>query len=240
MLGRSALKKEMYEGNLSAKANNKGVGMNPSGTKYAHAGMRKGLASAMDSGIIQQRQEQEARNYGMLKNDGTVDKNAIGGYSFQLMSGGAAQTDKPLNIGGRLFYPNANGQFRIVDQDWLDKTVSQERERFEYIKPIVESCSISNDVASGVLGLDAATLISLCEPGGIAKNMPDAMTEMGVSGQLDKADCSPSFLATLSKDSPLYSEGIAKLTRLCLAFMPIIEHDTPNSVENAGKAGQHV
>ncbi len=36
---------------------------------------------------------------------------------------------KPLNIGGRLFYPDAQGRITIVDGAILDKELHQEMER---------------------------------------------------------------------------------------------------------------
>ena len=81
---------------------------NRQGTKYNHVGSRSGLSSMLDSEIIDRNRQTESENFGDGFISFTVEKNKNGVYP-------------PLNIGGRLHYPNSDGRVIIVDSAILDR-----------------------------------------------------------------------------------------------------------------------
>ena len=179
------------------------------GTKYNHVGSRSGLSSMLDSQIIERNAQTQSQNFG----DGFI--------SFKVEKKG----DKypPLNIGGRLHYPDKDGRIIIVDSAILDKELEQENERREYIKQIIERASISNAICSMVLGQDARGLLSAGQDGGIT-----------MSVDLKAVDAMPETIETLDTTSKLYSQAIQKFKIIIKAFLPIIDNMTSSKVANEG------
>ena len=132
--------------------------------------------------------------------------------------------DPPLNIGGRLHYPNSDGRIIIVDSAILDKELQMENERREYIKQIIERASISNAICSMVLGQDAKKLLGANENGG--GSVTDA--------ELVKVDALPETIETLDSTSQLYSRCIQKFKIVIKSFLPIIDNMTTKAVQNEG------
>lgn len=190
------------------------------GTKYNHVGSkRSGLSSYMDKGIIQHNLEQREKNYGN------------GGYAFQMLDkDGKADKNATLNIGGRIHMPRADGTFFVVDQDALDLAEREEKERKEYIKSVVRKVVISDVIGAKVLGLEVDDFVALCEPNGCSR----IRKELNMNPKVDEYNCAPSYLDALDESSTLFTGGIQKLTKIVNGFMPIMEHATPASVENAG------
>ena len=181
------------------------------GTKYNHVGSRSGLSSMLDSQIIDRNQKTESENFGDGFISFTVEKNKKGDYP-------------PLNIGGRLHYPNSDGRIIIVDSAILDKELQMENERREYIKQIIERASISNAICSMVLGQDARGLLGAGADG--AGTVTDA--------ELKKVDALPETIETLDTTSQLYSRCIQKFKIVIKAFLPIIDNMTSSKVANEG------
>ena len=181
------------------------------GTKYNHVGSRSGLSSMLDSQIIDRNQKTESENFGDGFISFTVEKNKKGDYP-------------PLNIGGRLHYPDKNGRIIIVDSAILDKELEQENERREYIKLIIERASISNSICSMVLGQDCRQLL------GPGKDGAGAV----IDEELKKVDALPETIETLDSTSQLYSRAIQKFKIVIKAFLPIIDNMTTKAVQNEG------
>ena len=181
------------------------------GTKYNHVGSRSGLSSMLDSQIIDRNQKTESENFGDGFISFTVEKNKKGDYP-------------PLNIGGRLHYPNSDGRIIIVDSAILDKELQMENERREYIKQIIERASISNAICSMVLGQDAKKLLGANENGG--GSVKDS--------ELIKVDALPETIETLDSTSQLYSRAIQKFKIVIKSYLPIIDNMTSKSVQNEG------
>jgi len=184
---------------------------NKGGTKYNHVGSRSGLSSMLDSQIIDRNQKTESENFGDGFISFTVEKNKKGLYP-------------PLNIGGRLHYPNNDGRIIIVDSAILDKELEMENERREYIKQIIERASISNSICSMVLGQDARALLGAGRDGASSVLDPE----------LIKVDALPETIETLDTTSQLYSRAIQKFKIVVKAFLPIVDNMTTKAVQNEG------
>ena len=182
---------------------------NRQGTKYNHVGSRSGLSSMLDSQIIERNAITENQNFGDGFISFTVEKKK-GKYP-------------PLNIGGRLHYPNDEGKIVIVDSAILDRELQMENERRDYIKQIIERASISNNICSMVLGQDARGLLGAGQDGGIT-----------MSGDLKAIDAMPETIETLDTSSKLYSQAIQKFKIIIKAFLPIIDNMTTKAVQNEG------
>ena len=182
---------------------------NRQGTKYNHVGSRSGLSSMLDSQIIERNAITENQNFGDGFISFTVEKKK-GKYP-------------PLNIGGRLHYPNDEGKIVIVDSAILDRELQMENERRDYIKQIIERASISNNICSMVLGQDARGLLGAGQDGGVS-----------MSGDLKAIDAMPETIETLDTSSKLYSQAIQKFKIVIKAFLPIIDNMSSKSVQNEG------
>ena len=183
---------------------------NRQGTKYNHVGSRSGLSSMLDSQIIERNAKTEKENFGDGFISFTVDKKG-GKYP-------------PINISGRLHYPNDDGKIVIVDSAILDRELMMENERRDYIKQIIERASISNSICSMVLGQDARGLLGAGSDGG--GSVKDA--------ELIKIDAMPESIETLDTTSQLYSRAIQKFKIVIKAFLPIIDNMSSRSVQNEG------
>ena len=179
------------------------------GTKYNHVGSRSGLSSMLDSQIIERNAQTQSQNFG----DGFI--------SFTVEKKGNKYP--PLNIGGRLHYPDKDGRIIIVDSAILDKELEQENERREYIKQIIERASISNAICSMVLGQDARGLLSAGQDGGVS-----------MAADLKAVDAMPETIETLDTTSKLYSQAIQKFKIIIKSFLPIIDNMTSSKVANEG------
>ena len=182
---------------------------NRQGTKYNHVGSRSGLSSMLDSQIIERNAKTENENFGDGFISFTVEKKK-GKYP-------------PLNIGGRLHYPNDEGKIVIVDSAILDRELQMENERRDYIKQIIERASISNNICSMVLGQDARGLLGAGQDGGVS-----------MSGDLKAIDAMPETIETLDTSSKLYNQAIQKFKIVIKAFLPIIDNMSSKSVQNEG------
>ena len=180
------------------------------GAKASNLGMsRTGMASVLDKGIALKEMEKVKRNLGK------------GYVTFKVTDG---DKDAPLNIGGRIFYPRGkDGEFTLIDDDFLDKQLELEKERRNYLEDILEKASISNEVCSIVLSVaDCKTLLGATMDGG------GVITDE----ELKKVDATPDMIETYDPSSITYSRAISKFKQVVKARLPILSKMTPDSVEN--------
>ena len=90
-------------------------------------GTRKGIYSGMDSNITKAETDRQQQVWG----DGFV-------HMAMLDVNGNAVADRPLNLDGKVHYPDADGTFTIVDGGMLKASAKLEHERNEAIRQIVE------------------------------------------------------------------------------------------------------
>jgi len=180
------------------------------GAKASNLGMtRTGMASALDKGIAKGELDKVKRNMGK------------GYVTFKVTDG---DKDTPLNIGGRLFYPRGkDGEFTIIDDDFLEKQLDLEKERRSYLEDILEKASISNEICDIVLSVPdcKALLGATMDGGGI---ITDA--------DLKAVDATPAMIETYDPSSITYSRAISKFKQVVKARLPILSKMTPDSVEN--------
>ena len=184
---------------------------NKSGTKYSHVGSRSGMSSMLDSAIIERDQRTQAENFGDGFISFVVDAKKDGKFP-------------PMNIGGRIHFPDKNGKITIVDSAILDKELKLENERREYLKQIIERASISNNICSMVLGQEASALLAAGRDGKGSIKDPE----------LIRVDALPESIETYDTSGQVYSKAIQKFKIVIKAFLPIIDNMTPQSVQNDG------
>jgi len=175
---------------------------------------RSGFASAMDGGekgIINKNVEDYMRGVGE------------GSYNIALIKpdGTTMYTDRPLNLHGRIYYPDANGVFTMVDKAYLEEQYRREQEKEEYLNEIVELASASDSSLRVVLGnVSQQDLIDICKAGGAGKN------GIEISEDIDGVNCLPSIMRLYSKESLIFSQAVSKLRAIIMARAPIIDDST--------------
>jgi hypothetical protein len=172
------------------------------------------MQSALDGGILKRNIEREMENWG----DGFV--------KFQVMDKTGTHVDptKPLNIAGKMFFPDANGLITIVDEDFLDKQVEIENEKRKYLESLIVKASVSDDVCALMLGKkEIGNLLGAKMNGGGAITDPD----------LIEVNALPSALETYDPTSIAYSRAVQKFKLVIKANMPIIQKMTPDKAEHA-------
>ncbi len=175
---------------------------------------REGLASVQDSGLYKRHLE----DY----------KNAVGdgGYSIKLCdSNGTAITDnRPLNIGGRVFYPSANGVYTFIDEDALEEQKRLNDEVEQYVDSLVEYSS-TDEALSTITRISVEKLAEIClkETTAEYEKIVGKRTFKLMPDDVKKADCLPSLLFLLHPHTREFALGVSKLRTLIKAVMPIIQ-----------------
>jgi hypothetical protein len=188
---------------------------NLAGTKWSHVGSgRTGINSVLDKKIIADHLETKERNMGK-------------GYIKLNLADGSADT--PLNIGGRMMYPDKLGNYLIIDSSVVAEMQKSEEEKREYLEGIIEKASLSNSICALILGQkDEAALKLLLGPGknGDVDNM---------SADLAAVDCMPETIETLDPTGQTYSRAIQKFKLIIKMNMPMLDNMTPAKTLNQEK-----
>ena len=186
---------------------------NLAGTKWSHVGTgRQGINSILDKDIINDHLKTKTRNMGK------------GFIRLKLQDGDA---DTPINIGGRLMYPDSDGSYVIIDSCVVNEMQKSEIEKREYLESVIEKASLSNAICSLVLGMkDESELYRLMlgpgAKGGVA-NMSD---------ELVATDAMPETIECLDPTGQTYSRAIQKFKLVIKAAMPMLDNMTPQSTLN--------
>lgn len=194
-----------------------------SGTSYNNlGGKRRGLASAMDTNLVQQNLENRLARYGE------------GGYTIAVLdANGNKKPNSTLEIDGKIFKSRADGSHHIVDNSFIEVIERESEQQEEYIRNIVRKVAKSDRIGAHILGLGLDFFLSLCAPKGITnagyyKDIFGADPTAFGDSDLDKFNCKPSFLQVLSQDSSVFAGAISKLKAICMAFTPILQDCTPD------------
>jgi len=184
------------------------------GTKWNNVGTgRQGWNTILDTPIIEDHLKTEQRNFGQ-------------GFLQLQIPNYKAGDNKPVNIGGRLMYPDANGIFTIIDESVVNKMSKMEEERRQYIESLIEKASLSDEICALILGLNSVNdLDALLGAGGDDGGF---ITDEN----LKKVNAKSSALETYDPSSLTYSQAIQKFKLVIKNHMPILDNLTPASTQN--------
>ena len=173
-------------------------------------GTRKGIYSGMDSNITKAETDRQQQVWG----DGFV-------RMAMLDVKGNAVADRPLNLDGKVHYPDADGTFTIVDGGMLKASAKLEHERNEAIRQIVEYAGASDQSLAMTLGVTIDVM----------------RRELGVTGscfgkirqqELLDVDATPEAMGLVDKTSITYARASQKLRIAVKARKPIVSFEMTN------------
>ena len=179
------------------------------GTRYAHLGSRTGLASVLDDRMIQKQMRDEQDMWG----DGFIQYEVKG------------KPNAPMNIDGRLFYPDAAGLITVIDSDLVQKTADLETEKRKYLEDIIEKASMSDEICTLILAQkNVASLKNILGKGRGDPYITDA--------DLLNVDAMPSAIETYDPTGTKFSRAIQKFKIVVRAKLPALQSMTNKKVQN--------
>jgi len=186
---------------------------NLAGTKW-HGGGRTGINSVLDNEIIASHLDTKKRNMGK-------------GYLKLRLQNGDKNT--PINIGGRMMYPNSEGDYVIIDGSVVDEMQKSEVEKREYLESIIEKAALSNNICALILGCaDEAALKNI-----LGKGANGGIATM--DNDLTAVDAMPETIETYDPTGQTYSRAIQKLKLVMKNRVPCIDQMTPANTMNQEK-----
>ena len=179
------------------------------GTRYAHLGSRTGLASVLDDRMIEKQMQDEQDMWG----DGFIQYEVKG------------KPNAPMNIDGRLFYPDATGLITVIDSDLVQKTADLETEKRKYLEDIIEKASMSDEICTLILAQkNVASLKNILGKGRGDPYITDA--------DLLNVDAMPSAIETYDPTGTTFSRAIQKFKIVVRAKLPALQSMTNKKVQN--------
>ena len=173
-------------------------------------GTRKGIYSGMDSNITKAETDRQQQVWG----DGFV-------RMAMLDVNGNAVADRPLNLDGKVHYPDADGTFTIVDGGMLKASAKLEHERNEAIRQIVEYAGASDQSLAMTLGV---TIDVMRRQLGVIGNCWGKITQQ----ELLDVDATPEAMGLVDKTSITYARASQKLRIAVKARKPIVSFEMTN------------
>ena len=173
-------------------------------------GTRKGIYSGMDSNITKAETDRQQQVWG----DGFV-------RMAMLDVNGNAVADRPLNLDGKVHYPDADGTFTIVDGAMLKASAKLEHERNEAIRQIVEYAGASDQSLAMTLGV---TIDVMRRQLGVLGNCWGKITQQ----ELLDVDATPEAMGLVDKTSITYARASQKLRIAVKARKPIVSFEMTN------------
>ena len=173
-------------------------------------GTRKGIYSGMDSNITKAETDRQQQVWG----DGFV-------RMAMLDLDGNAVANRPLNLDGKVHYPDADGTFTIVDGAMLKASAKLEHERNEAIREIVEYAGASDQSLAMTLGV---TIDVMRQELGVTGNCFGKITQQ----ELLDVDATPEAMGLVDKTSITYARASQKLRIAVKARKPIVSFEMTN------------
>ena len=173
-------------------------------------GTRKGIYSGMDSNITKAETDRQQQVWG----DGFV-------RMAMLDVNGNAVADRPLNLDGKVHYPDADGTFTIVDGGMLKASAKLEHERNEAIRQIVEYAGASDQSLAMTLGVSIDVMRKQL---GVTGNCFGKITQQ----ELLDVDATPEAMGLVDKTSITYARASQKLRIAVKARKPIVSFEMTN------------
>ena len=179
------------------------------GTRYAHLGSRTGLASTLDDRMIEKKMQNEQDMWG----DGFIQ--------YQVLN----KQNAPMNIDGRLFYPDDTGVITVIDSDLVQKTADLETEKRKYLEDIIEKASMSDEICTLILAQkNVAALKNI-----LGKGRGDPYVS---DPDLLNVDAMPSAIETYDPTGTTFSRAIQKFKIVVRAKLPALQSMTNKKVQN--------
>ena len=179
-------------------------------------GTRKGIYSGMDSNITKAETDRQQQVWG----DGFV-------RMAMLDVNGNAVADRPLNLDGKVHYPDADGTFTIVDGGMLKASAKLEHERNEAIRQIVEYAGASDQSLAMTLGVTVAVMQRELGVGGKCFTKKDGTPSITQQELID-VDATPEAMGLVDKTSITYARASQKLRIAVKARKPIVSFEMTN------------
>ena len=179
-------------------------------------GTRKGIYSGMDSNITKAETDRQQQVWG----DGFV-------RMAMLDVNGNAVADRPLNLDGKVHYPDADGTFTIVDGGMLKASAKLEHERNEAIRQIVEYAGASDQSLAMTLGVTVADMQRELGVGGKCFTKKDGSPSI-TQEELIQVDATPEAMGLVDKTSITYARASQKLRIAVKARKPIVSFEMTN------------
>ena len=173
-------------------------------------GTRKGIYSGMDSNITKAETDRQQQVWG----DGFV-------RMAMLDVNGNAVADRPLNLDGKVHYPDADGTFTIVDGGMLKASAKLEHERNEAIRQIVEYAGASDQSLAMTLGV---TIDVMRRELGVTGNCFGKIRQQ----ELLDVDATPEAMGLVDKTSITYARASQKLRIAVKSRKPIVSFEMTN------------
>ena len=187
---------------------------NLAGTKWSHVSTgRTGINSILDKDIINDHLQTKKRNMG------------AGFLKLRLQDHDRAKPT-PINIGGRLMYPDDEGNYIIIDTSVVNEMQKSEEEKRSYLESVIEKASLSNDICSLILGCADSSELEKQYLGSGANG------GARMSAELIATDAMPETIETLDPTSQSYSRAIQKFKIVIKKRMPMLDNMTPQSTLN--------
>ena len=187
------------------------------GTRYP--GQRRGLGSLMEGGSVKTDLLEKQAKYRT-----GLDNEEPGVYRIKLMKNDTqAAPHSTINIGGRLFKSDREGNMKIIDPEYVNMEMTAAKEAAEYSEKLLRACMTSDAMCLHLLGQKMFDKLASGEGGGADGFLGDRPDEA-----LRLADGRPSRMLYMSSGSLAYSNSVTKL-RLCVDASPSIilnEEDT--------------
>ena len=179
------------------------------GTRYANLGSRTGLASTLDDRMIEKKMQNEQDMWG----DGFIQ--------YQVLN----KQNAPMNIDGRLFYPDDTGVITVIDSDLVQKTADLETEKRKYLEDIIEKASMSDEICTLILAQkNVAALKNI-----LGKGRGDPYVS---DPDLLNVDAMPSAIETYDPTGTTFSRAIQKFKIVVRAKLPALQSMTNKKVQN--------
>ena len=179
------------------------------GTRYTNLGSRTGLASVLDDKMIQKQMRDEQDMWG----DGFIQYEVKG------------KKNAPMNIDGRLFYPDDQGLITVIDSDLVQKTADLETEKRKYLEDIIEKASMSDEICTLILAQkNVASLKNI-----LGKGKGDPFI---TDPDLLNDDAMPSAIETYDPTGTTISRAIQKFKIVVRAKLPALQSMTNKKVQN--------
>ena len=179
------------------------------GTRYAHLGSRTGLASVLDDRMIEKQMRDEQDMWG----DGFIQYEVKG------------KPNAPMNIDGRLFYPDDAGVITVIDSDLVQKTADLETEKRKYLEDIIEKASMSDEICTLILAQKNVTALKNI----LGKGRGDPYVS---DPDLLNVDAMPSAIETYDPTGTTFSRAIQKFKIVVRAKLPALQSMTNKKVQN--------